>query len=112
MPSDADRDHARRVGCGWASRSCTLVWGSTYLGDRGRRRDHPAVPDGRGAVRLAGSLLLGWISSAARDSIVRPTRREVRDASIVGALLLGGGMGFVAWGEQTIPSGWPPFSSR
>ena len=34
-----------------------------------------------------------------------PTRREVRDTSIVGALLLGGGMGMVAWGEQTIPSG-------
>jgi drug/metabolite transporter (DMT)-like permease len=29
----------------------------------------------------------------------------VRDSAIVGALLLGGGMGLVAFGEQTVPSG-------
>ena len=34
-----------------------------------------------------------------------PTRREWRDSAIVGALLLGGGMGMVAFGEQTVPSG-------
>jgi drug/metabolite transporter (DMT)-like permease len=34
-----------------------------------------------------------------------PSLLEWRDSAIVGALLLGGGMGMVAWGEQTIPSG-------
>jgi drug/metabolite transporter (DMT)-like permease len=34
-----------------------------------------------------------------------PSLREWRDCFIVGALLLGGGMGAVAWAEQTVPSG-------
>jgi drug/metabolite transporter (DMT)-like permease len=34
-----------------------------------------------------------------------PTLPELRDSFIVGALLMGGGMGAVAWAEQTIPSG-------
>jgi len=38
-------------------------------------------------------------------SFVPPTSREWRDSAIVGALLLGGGMGMVAYGEQTVPSG-------
>ena len=38
-------------------------------------------------------------------SFVPPTRREWRDSAIVGALLIGGGMGMVAFGEQTVPSG-------
>ena len=37
--------------------------------------------------------------------ILFPTGRELRDSLVVGALLLGGGMGMVAFGEQTVPSG-------
>jgi hypothetical protein len=59
------------------------------------------------AVRfsLAGLILLGWSIAREGRSFVPPTRREWRDSAIVGALLLGGGMGLVAFGEQTIPSG-------
>ena len=59
------------------------------------------------AVRfsLAGLILLTWSIAREGRSFVPPTRREWRDSAIVGALLLGGGMGMVAFGEQTIPSG-------
>jgi drug/metabolite transporter (DMT)-like permease len=40
-----------------------------------------------------------------RGAFRPPTRREWRDSAIVGALLIGGGMGMVAFGEQTVPSG-------
>jgi drug/metabolite transporter (DMT)-like permease len=54
---------------------------------------------------LAGAVLLGWMALRRRDELHRPTRRELLDTSIIGTLLLGGGMGLVAWAEQTIPSG-------
>jgi drug/metabolite transporter (DMT)-like permease len=50
-------------------------------------------------------LLLAWVALRDRAALRWPTRRELRDSTIVGGLLLGGGMGGVAWGEQTIPSG-------
>src|SRR6266540_2777223 len=82
-----------------------LVWGSTYLGIRVAVETIP--PFVMAAVRflLAGTVLVGW--SLLRDgrSFVWPTRRQWRDTFIVGGLLLGGGMGLVAWGEQTVPSG-------
>lgn len=82
-----------------------LVWGSTYLGIAIAVDTIP--PFVMAAVRflIAGLVLLGWSMARAGRSFVPPTRREWRDSAIVGALLLGGGMGMVAWGEQTIPSG-------
>lgn len=82
-----------------------LVWGSTYLGIRIAVETIP--PFFMAAIRFlaAGSLLIAW--SLARETGGRPlpTRREWRDSLIVGAALLVGGMGLVAWGEQTVPSG-------
>jgi drug/metabolite transporter (DMT)-like permease len=82
-----------------------VVWGSTYLGIAIAVETIP--PFLMAAIRfgIAGSVLLGWSLLRARGSFVMPTRRELRDTVIVGALLLGGGMGMVAFGEQTIPSG-------
>lgn len=79
-----------------------VVWGSTYLGILFAIETMP--PYVMGAIRfaIAGGLMLVW--SIARNPGSWPSLREVRDSSIVGALLLGGGMGLVAWGEQTIPS--------
>ena len=82
-----------------------VVWGSTYLGIAIAVETIP--PFLMAAIRflIAGIVLLTW--SVARDgrSFVLPTSREWRDSAIVGALLLGGGMGMVAFGEQTVPSG-------
>jgi len=82
-----------------------LVWGSTYLGIAIAVETIP--PFLMAAVRfgLAGAVLMGWSLVRARGSFIAPSRREWRDSIIVGALLLGGGMGMVAFGEQTIPSG-------
>jgi drug/metabolite transporter (DMT)-like permease len=82
-----------------------VVWGSTYLGIAIAVDTIP--PFLMAAVRflIAGAVLLAW--SVARDgrSFRLPSAREWRDTAIVGALLLGGGMGMVAYGEQTVPSG-------
>jgi drug/metabolite transporter (DMT)-like permease len=48
---------------------------------------------------------MAWSIAREGWSFRWPTPRQWRDNFIVGALLLGGGMGLVAWGEQTVPSG-------
>ena len=82
-----------------------VVWGSTYLGIAIAVETIP--PFLMAAVRfaIAGTVLMTWSILRAGRSFVPPSRREWRDTIIVGALLLGGGMGMVAFGEQTIPSG-------
>ncbi len=82
-----------------------FVWGSTYIGIRVAVETIPAFVMASGRFLLAGALLLGW--SLARDgrAALRISRIELRDSFVVGALLLGGGMGMVALGEQTVPSG-------
>ena len=54
---------------------------------------------------IAGSVLVAWSVAREGRSIALPSAREWRDSAIVGALLLGGGMGMVSFGEQTVPSG-------
>ena len=82
-----------------------VVWGSTYLGIAIAVETIP--PFLMAAIRfaIAGTALMAWSLLRARTSFVAPNRREWRDTVIVGTLLLGGGMGMVAYGEQTIPSG-------
>lgn len=52
---------------------------------------------------IAGALLFAW--GYVREG-GRPTRQHWRSAAVVGALLLVGGNGAVAWSEQYVPSGW------
>lgn len=82
-----------------------LVWGSTYLGIAIAIDTIP--PFLMAAIRflIAGSVLVGWSLVREGRAIAIPTAREWRDSAIVGALLLGGGMGMVSFGEQTVPSG-------
>jgi drug/metabolite transporter (DMT)-like permease len=82
-----------------------LVWGSTYLGIAVAIESIP--PFLMLAIRftIAGGLLLAWDWLGNRRTFAWPTRREIRDSAIVGALLLGIGNGFVAFGEQTVASG-------
>lgn len=82
-----------------------VVWGSTYLGIAIAIESIP--PFLMLAIRfaIAGSILVA-IEVARGDLLrVRPSRRQVRDAAIVGALLLGIGNGFVGFGELTVASG-------
>lgn len=82
-----------------------FVWGSTYLGIAIAVDSIP--PFLMAAVRFlaAGLVLLAWSIAREGRAFVVPNLREWRDSAIVGALLLGGGMGLVALGEQTVPSG-------
>jgi drug/metabolite transporter (DMT)-like permease len=82
-----------------------LVWGSTYLAISYAVETIP--PFLMAGVRFlsAGLLLVAWRVAREGRTFERPTRREWRDSAIVGALLIGGGMGMVAFGEQTVPSG-------
>ncbi len=82
-----------------------LVWGSTYLGIRIAVETIPPFTMAATRFFVAGTVLLGWSIARAGRDFRWPTRRQWRDTFIVGALLLGGGMGMVAWGEQTVPSG-------
>lgn len=82
-----------------------LVWGSTYLGIRIAVETIPPFVMGFLRFVAAGSVLAGAIAILHRSTIRRPAVREALDVSIVGGMLLVGGMGLVAWAEQTVPSG-------
>ena len=82
-----------------------LVWGSTYLGIKVAIDTIPPFVMGFMRFVPAGILLAGAVAFLNRRTIRRPNRREAMDTAIVGTFLLLGGMGLVAWAEQTIPSG-------
>ena len=81
------------------------MWGSTYIGIKVAVESIPAFLMAAGRFLLAGVLLLGWSLAREGRAALRITRVEFRDSFVVGALLLGGGMGMVALGEQTVPAG-------
>ena len=82
-----------------------VVWGSTYLGMKVAIDTMPPFVMGVFRFVPAGVILSLLVVAWNRGRIARPTRRQLRDASIVGTMLLVGGTGLVAWGEQTIPTG-------
>jgi drug/metabolite transporter (DMT)-like permease len=82
-----------------------FAWGSTYLGIRIAVGSIPPFVMAAARFAIAGAVLLGVVYVLRRGAVARPSLRECRDSFIVGAFLLGGGMGAVAWGEQTVPSG-------
>jgi drug/metabolite transporter (DMT)-like permease len=104
MPNAPDR-HPGRSAIWAAMLVLYIVWGSTYLGIAIAVETIP--PFAMAALRfaVAGSILLGWSVVREGRAFAIPPRQEWRDSAIVGALLLGGGMGMVAFGEQTVPSG-------
>lgn len=81
------------------------VWGSTYLGIAIAVESIPPFLMAASRFLIAGLVLVTWSAARDRSSFSPPTRREWRDSAIVGSLLLGGGMGMVAFGEKTVPSG-------
>ncbi|MBI3748831.1 MAG: EamA family transporter, partial [Chloroflexi bacterium] len=82
-----------------------VVWGSTYLGIAIAIDTIPPFLMAATRFLIAGTVLVAWSLAREGRAIARPTAREWRDSTIVGALLLGGGMGMVSFGEQTVPSG-------
>jgi drug/metabolite transporter (DMT)-like permease len=82
--------------------SLYLVWGSTYLAIRFALESWP--PFLLAAIRFAfaGSLMYAWLRLR---GVAPPSRRQWRNAAIVGTLLLLGGNGLVCYAEQSVSSG-------
>ena len=82
-----------------------VVWGSTFLG---MKLAIDTIPPflAIGFRFIPAGLLLGlFVAIRGRGAVRRPSLVEVRDASIVGALLLLCGTGLVAWAVQTVTIG-------
>ncbi len=82
--------------------SLYVVWGSTYLAIRFALASWP--PFLMAAIRfiVAGTLMYAWLRLR---GVPAPSRRQWRNAAIVGTLLLLGGNGLVCYAEQSVSSG-------
>lgn len=105
MPTSPPRPVAARSPIWLGMLILYVVWGSTYLGIAVAVDTIPPFLMAATRFLIAGIVLLAWSVAREGRSFHAPTRREWRDSAIVGSLLLGGGMGLVAFGEQTVPSG-------
>jgi drug/metabolite transporter (DMT)-like permease len=79
-----------------------LVWGSTYLAIRVGVLEMPPFLMAGIRFFLAGLVLYGWMRLTGVPS---PTKREWRDASILGALMFLMDYACLFWAEQRVPSG-------
>jgi drug/metabolite transporter (DMT)-like permease len=82
-----------------------VIWGSTYLGIAIAIESIPPFLMAAFRFAVAGVLLIGWELVRNPEARKWPTRRQLAHSALVGILLLGLGNGFVAFGEQTVPSG-------
>ena len=86
--------------------ACYLIWGSTYLAIRFALESFPPFFQMGTRFLAAGALLMAWVLWRGRGGGVRlPSAREWRNALVIGALMLGGGMGLTASAEQHVGSG-------
>jgi drug/metabolite transporter (DMT)-like permease len=79
-----------------------LIWGSTYLAIKFALVSLPPFFQMGTRFLAAGALLAAWLRWRGTPW---PNAREWRHATIVGALMLGGGMGGTALAETTVASG-------
>jgi drug/metabolite transporter (DMT)-like permease len=88
-----------------------LIWGSTYLAIKYAIATVPPFLMTGARFVVAGGALYAWsLFAAKRGGNVAPTprgltRRQWRDAFIVGALLIVGGTSLVGWAELSVASG-------
>lgn len=101
-PPRTDQPKATKAKLALAFASVYIVWGSTYLAIKFAVATIPPYLMSGGRFLVSGAILYAW--SRWRGSPT-PTRREWRDAAIVGTLLLACGNGAVGWAEQRVPSG-------
>ncbi len=86
--------------------ACYLIWGSTYLAIRFALVSFPPFFQMGTRFLTAGALLMAWVLWRARAGAgTLPTRREWRNALVIGTLMLGGGMGLTATAELHVGSG-------
>lgn len=80
-----------------------VVWGSTYLAIKFALVSFPPFLQMGSRFLVAGAALALWMRFVRRAPW--PTPRQWAHATLVGALMLGGGMGGVGVAEQTVGSG-------
>lgn len=81
-----------------------VVWGSTYAAIRYVVDELP--PRAPAGIRfLSAGLVMAAIAAVWEKGRARPTRHQVAQYALVGAILLGFSNGMVMWAEQYIPSG-------
>jgi len=81
-----------------------VVWGSTYLGIRVVVETMPPMLGAAARFVTAGALLLAFLAVRRGVAAVRPTRRQLRSAVIVGTLLMGANA-VISVAELHVPSG-------
>ncbi|WP_394778498.1 drug/metabolite exporter YedA [Undibacterium sp.] len=79
-----------------------IVWGSTYFAIHVALASFPPFLLMGTRFLVAGTLLFGWLKWR---GVKNPTLKQWRDASVIGILLMGGGMGLTAVAEQYVSSG-------
>ena len=79
-----------------------IVWGSTYLAIRFSVETIPPFLHAALRFFISGAVLFIWRRMAGDPA---PTLSNWKSTAIVGAGLLLGGSGLVAWAEQSVPSG-------
>jgi len=79
-----------------------LIWGSTYLAIKFALASFPPFFQMSTRFLFAGALLLFWCWCRSQKM---PTPVQWRNAALIGTLMLGGGMGCVAYAEQSVASG-------
>ena len=82
--------------------SLYIVWGSTYLAIRFAVETIPPFMHASLRFLISGAILYIWRRAAGDPA---PSLGNWKSTAIVGAALLLGGNGLVAWAEQTVPSG-------
>ncbi len=87
--------------------SVYLIWGSTYLGIRLGLRGFPPFLMAGIRFLFAGGALFLWLRWRGHPL---PTRRQWRNAAIMGCLLLGLGNGLVSVAQQWVSSGMAAIS--
>jgi drug/metabolite transporter (DMT)-like permease len=78
-----------------------IVWGSTYLAIRFAVETIPPFMHASLRFLISGAILYIWRRAAGDPA---PTLGNWKSTAIVGAALLLGGNGLVAWAEQSVPS--------
>ncbi len=81
-----------------------LVWGSTYLGIKVAIETLPAFTHAGARFSFAGLIVVGIIA-VTRPAALRITRAQLMTVAVAGVLLLLGGNGLVAVGEEGVSSG-------
>jgi drug/metabolite transporter (DMT)-like permease len=82
-----------------------VVWGSTYLGIKVAEETLPPLLMLSARFWIAGGLLYAFSIRRGDTRGDRPDRRAWRDAGVVAAGLMLGGLGLVALAERTVPTG-------